>query len=179
MTNENIIAQTNNWIQSVVIGLNFCPFAAKPFAQNKIHYIIHRSATLTSSIEIVKNELDYLTNHNEIETTFIIFPDAFVDFQAYLTLVKRTNSMLKKLKYDGRYQIASFHPEYCFKGSSHEDAANYTNRSIYPMLHLLREDSISKALILFKNPERIPERNIKFAREKGLLYMKLLRESCF
>jgi uncharacterized protein len=74
--------------------------------------------------------------------------------------------------------VASFHPDYCFEGSDENDAANYTNRSIYPMLHLLREESLERALETFPNPENIPNRNINFARKKGLAYMKLLREQC-
>jgi hypothetical protein len=80
--------------------------------------------------------------------------------------------------YEGTYQLASFHPDYCFEGEDKNDAANYTNRSVYPMLHLLREDSITKALALYKNPELIPEHNIQLAREKGLLYMQMLRAAC-
>ncbi len=178
MTDEKMIEQTNNWIKSVVVDLNFCPFAAKPLLQKSIHYAIHHEATIVSSLDILEQELNFLTEHKEVETTFIIFPDAFSDFQSYLTLVKKATKILSKLNYDGIYQIASFHPEYCFEDSDNDDAANYTNRSIYPMLHILREESITKALTLFKHPEEIPERNFNLAREKGLHYMKLLRASC-
>ncbi len=85
---------------------------------------------------------------------------------------------LTKCGNDGVYQIASFHPDYIFAGSEVDDAANYTNRSVYPMLHLLREDSITKVLSTYKNPELIPEHNIEFARNKGLQYMQVLRASC-
>jgi uncharacterized protein len=81
----------------------------------------------------------------------------------------------KKQGYEGVYQVASFHPNYLFAGSHENDAANYTNRSVYPMLHLLREEAVEKALEHYKDPETIPERNIQFAREKGLAYMKKLQ----
>ncbi|HEV7782749.1 MAG TPA: DUF1415 family protein, partial [Chitinophagaceae bacterium] len=84
----------------------------------------------------------------------------------------------KQNGYEGIYQLASFHPLYLFANSSPTDAANYTNRSVYPMLHLLREESIDKALAHYSDPENIPERNINFAHEKGLTYMKMLRDAC-
>jgi hypothetical protein len=112
-----------------------------------------------------------------IETSFLIFPRAFSKFDDYLYLLSLAESFLKKKGYEGVYQVASFHPLYLFAGSDENDPANYTNRSIYPMLHLLREESIDKALENYNDPENIPERNINFAREKGLVYMKMLRDS--
>ncbi len=88
-----------------------------------------------------------------------------------------SEKILKQKGYEGIYQVASFHPLYLFEGSVENDPANYTNRSVYPMLHLLREESIDKALENYKDPESIPERNILFAREKGLAYMKTLRDA--
>jgi hypothetical protein len=94
-------------------------------------------------------------------------------------MLETAQELLKQEGYEGIYQLASFHPDYNFEGTDYNDPANYTNRSIYPMLHLLREDSISKALTLYKNSELIPQHNIELARKKGLLYMKMLREACF
>ena len=93
-------------------------------------------------------------------------------------MVSVAEKLLKQYGYDGIYQLASFHPQYKFAGAPDNDAANYTNRSVYPMLHLLRESSIDKALEHFNDPESIPDRNINFAREKGIVYMKMLREAC-
>jgi hypothetical protein len=112
-----------------------------------------------------------------IETCFIIFPNAFQNFDDYLDLVSLAENRLKRNGYEGVYQVASFHPLYLFADSDQNDPANYTNRSIYPMLQLLREESIDKALENYKSPESIPARNINFAREKGLAYMKMLRDS--
>lgn len=91
---------------------------------------------------------------------------------------KKAERLISKENYDGIFQIASFHPDYCFEGSDENDPANYTNRSIYPMLHILREESLTKALNLYPNPEDIPAHNIAFARQKGLKYMQLLRAAC-
>jgi hypothetical protein len=176
--NERIILQTERWIKSVVIDLNFCPFANKVMLKKQIHYAVQYDADLKKSLEIVTYELDYLETNTEFETTFVLFPNSFLDFSAYLILVKRAERLLSKLGYDGIYQIASFHPDYCFADAEMDDVANFTNRSVYPMLHLLREESITKALKTFKNPENIPQQNIDLARQKGLHYMQMLRAAC-
>jgi hypothetical protein len=175
---EKIIEQTNNWIKSVVIDCNFCPFAAKALFNKSIGYTVKSNINMIESLEALKAELEKLDTDTNIETSFIIFENNFTDFDDYLGLVKKAEQLLTKENYDGIYQIASFHPDYCFNGSDESDAANYTNRSIYPMLHILREDSLTKALSLFPNPEEIPHNNIDFTRQKGLHYMQLLRASC-
>ncbi len=178
LTDEKIIEQTNNWIKSVVIDCNFCPFAAKSFFNKSIRHVVKSNVSLEESLEALKTELNTLEQETDIETSFIIFGNNFSDFDEYLTLVKKAERLLKKENYDGIYQIASFHPEYCFADAEEDDPANYTNRSIYPMLHVLREESLTRALSLFPDPEEIPHRNVDFARQKGLKYMQLLRSAC-
>lgn len=177
-TDSKIIEQTNNWIKSVVIECNFCPFAAKALLKKSIRYIIKSNVTIDESLKSLKDELNYLDTDKEIETSFIIFENDYTDFESYLDLVKKAERLLTKEGFDGIYQIASFHPNYCFADSDEDDAANFTNRSIYPMLHILREESLTKALSLYPNPELIPQHNIDFARQKGLQYMQLLRAAC-
>lgn len=179
MSNHPSIQHTINWVKSVVIGLNFCPFAAKTVIQNSIRYAVLQPNDIKETLSAIQSEFELLDKDNSIETILVIFPDDFKDFQSYLSLVKKAEKLITTLNYDGVYQIASFHPDYCFAGSDKDDAANYTNRSPYPMLHLLREESLSKALATFKNPESIPERNVNLAREKGLKYMQVLRAACF
>lgn len=176
--NGQIIAQTQKWITDVVIGLNFCPFAAKEVKQNKVYYRVENNADIKTVIEAFLQECVRLDEHEKIETTLLILPDSFANFDDYLKLITLAEKALKKKGYEGVYQVASFHPKYCFAGSDDNDAANYTNRSVYPMLHLLREESIDAALARYETPEDIPERNIKFTREKGIAYMKMLRDSC-
>jgi uncharacterized protein len=175
---EQVITQTKKWITEVVIGCNFCPFAAQVVKQQKVYYRVEESASLASSLTAVMAEAKRLDEDDSIDTTFIILPQSFEKFTDYLHLVSLAEELLKKNDYEGVYQLASFHPLYKFAGSTKDDAANYTNRSVYPMLHLLREESIDKALAFYKDPEQIPERNIHFAREKGLVYMKMLRDAC-
>lgn len=162
----------------MVIGCNFCPFAAKAMLRKSIRYVVMQDATLESSLEAFLEELQYLDRTDDIETTLVIFPNNFADIEQYLDLVEFAETLASDQGYDGIYQVASFHPDYCFAGSDNDDPANYTNRSIYPMLHILREDSITSVLENFPDPEGIPQRNIHFAQQKGLAYMQLLRAAC-
>ncbi len=177
-TELQIIDETKKWIHDVVIGCNFCPFAAKVVTQKSIHYKVETSSSTAICMEAFSAEITRLDKNKNIETSFLIFPDTFQNFDDYLTLVAQAEKLLKQNSYEGIYQLASFHPLYLFAGAEENDAANYTNRSVYPMLHLLREESIDKALAHYKNPEEIPGRNINYAREKGLVYMKMLRDGC-
>jgi hypothetical protein len=180
MNDEQIIIdQTKKWISDVIIGCNFCPFAARVVKQQVIHYRVELSAAMEDCLDAFLEEIARLDVDSGIETSFLIFPESFPMFDDYLDLVSLAEKLLVDNGYEGIYQVASFHPSYLFAGSQEEDAANYTNRSPYPMLHLLREASIDKALEKFRSPESIPQTNIDFARKKGLVYMKLLRENCF
>ncbi|MCW3463900.1 DUF1415 domain-containing protein [Chitinophaga nivalis] len=174
-----VIAQTKNWIRELVIGCNFCPFAAREVKRDSIRYQVVNVTTVLSARQVFLDECKYLDRHDSVETTLIIFPAGFETFDAYLALTAAVEKWLQQKKYNGIYQVASFHPLYQFANADGEDAANYTNRSLYPMLHLLREKSIRKALAHYTDPENIPVRNVAFARDKGMAYMKMLRDSCF
>jgi len=178
-TSDQIIAQTKKWLVDVVIGLNFCPFAAKEVKQNTVRYRVEFTGDNETCLTAFIEECVVLDNDKSIETTLLILPEAVESFADYLDLVSLAEELLEAKGYEGTYQVASFHPQYCFEASTEKDAANYTNRSPYPMLHLLREESIEAALARYTNPELIPERNVNFAREKGLAYMKMLRDACF
>lgn len=175
---ESIILQTKKWITDVVIGCNFCPFAAREVKYDRVHYQVETSTDRIQCLESFLAECKRLDNQPGIETSFLILPEAVPDFLDYLDLVFLAERALKKRGYEGIYQVASFHPLYRFSDTTEDDAANFTNRSVYPMLHLLREESIEKALANFNEPENIPERNIRFAREKGVAYMTMLRDAC-
>ena len=176
--NELIISQTKKWITEIVIGCNFCPFAAKEMKRNTIHYEVENRREIKVGLDSFLKECIRLDENKNIETSLLIFPQSFKRFDDYLNLVFRAEKLLKKKGYEGVYQVASFHPLYCFADSSEDDAANFTNRSPYPMLHILREERIEQALLNYPNPEKIPKNNINFAREKGYAYMKMLRDEC-
>ncbi len=177
MTSDQIIDQTKKWIVDVVIGCNLCPFAAHVVKQQTIFYKVETSIDQDVCLDSFVYEMQRLDTNETIETSFLIFPHAFEKFDDYLYLLSRAEKLLKRNGYEGIYQVASFHPLYLFANSDENDPANYTNRSIYPMLHLLREESIDKALENYKSPDNIPERNINFTREKGIVYMKMLRDA--
>ena len=175
---QQVIEQTKNWIQTIVIGLNFCPFANREFKNDTIHYQVEYCTTRTEAREALLKECKRLDKNKSIATTLIIFPNAFQEFETYLQFVSFAEKLLQQKGYEGVYQLATFHPLYQFENSTPDDPANYTNRSIYPMLHLLREDQVRKAIQFYGNADEIPERNIQFAREKGEVYFKILRDSC-
>lgn len=175
---STIISQTQNWIQKIVIGSNFCPFASREFINKTIHYQVDESGDTATCLEQLIKECERLDHQAEIATTLLILPKGFEDFEAYLDLVWMAEALLADQGYEGVYQVASFHPDYCFEGTNPDDASNYTNKSIYPMLHLLREDSITEALSHYPNPEKIPERNIAYAKEKGSKYFVALLKEC-
>jgi len=177
--NENeIIKQTRNWVEKVVIGLNFCPFAQREMINNRVRFAISDALNIEQALENLLQEIHFLEDNSGTETTLLIFPLAFTDFDDYLDLLDLANALIEDQGYEGIFQVASFHPNYQFADSAKDDAANFTNRSPYPMLHLLREESLELALENYPNPDTIPERNVKFAREKGLAHMRVLLESC-
>lgn len=173
-----IIAQTEKWIVDVVIGCNFCPFAAKEVKRGSIHYEVLNNATPKIVLEATIKIFKQLDEDKNIETSLLILPFNFETFTTYLDLVEKAESLLEKEGYEGVYQIASFHPQYLYAGSTEIDPSNYTNRSPYPMLHFLREESVSRAVDTHPNIDDVPEQNIAFTQEKGLRYMKELLVSC-
>jgi hypothetical protein len=177
ISNEEAIHKTAQWIKQVVIDCRFCPFAALPVKKNTVRYAVERSGDTDVVLNTIIAECEYLEENSDVETTFVILPESYHDFYAYLKFLAQAEKALKKSGYEGTYQIAGFHPEYLFAGSDESDAANYTNRSIYPMVHLLRESSIDEALENYAEPESIPDTNIAFAQKKGVVYMKMLRDA--
>jgi hypothetical protein len=174
---EQVITNTKNWVSNVVVGCNFCPFAAKEVKKGSIHYKVLEHATMKTTLEAVMLSMIQLDEDAAIETSLLILPGSFLLFDDYLHMLGLAESLLEKEDYEGIYQMASFHPEYLFAGSTNEDPSNYTNRSPYPMLHFLRESSITKAVDSYPGIDDVPQRNIAFTKEKGLLYMQQLMQS--
>ncbi len=173
---ESIVRATRHWLEKTVIDFNFCPFASPVFKEDLIDYQIIETKTLEDQLRSFAEALQRLAVQPETETSLIIFNEALEDFQDYLELLELANQLLVDLGYEGQFQLASFHPDYCFADVEPDDPSHYTNRSPYPMLHILREASIEKALANYPNPELIPERNIKKAREQGVEVFKAILE---
>lgn len=174
-----IIQHTKKWLSSVIIAHHLCPFAKREYDSGRIHYAVIEAADLQSQLEqLIKHCLELDNNANR-ETSLLIFPEALSDFDDYLDLLDIANALLKEQGYEGIYQLASFHPDYCFDGISPDDASHYTNRSPYPMLHILRESSVEAALKTYPNPEKIPQRNIELTQRLGIEIIKNLLADCY
>lgn len=173
------ILETKKWLQNVVIAHNICPFAERVFKNDGIHFEVETSTDIETCLENLIAECERLDENETIETTLLIYAKAFADFEEYLDFLEVAQALLEAQDYEGVYQLASFHPNYCFDGSLENDAANYTNRSPYPMLHLLRESSLEHALANYPNPETIPENNIELTRKLGVEKMKATLAACY
>ena len=172
------ISQTREWVSSVIVKYNFCPFARKEVENNCIHYIVSSATTMDDAVMDMLEQCVELDREPERETTLIMFDSGFSDFEDYLDLVDLANALLVAQGFEGKYQIANFHPNYVFADSDESDAANYTNRAPFPTLHLIREASMSEALDSYNEPESIPEHNINLARRKGIDFWQQLLQSC-
>ncbi|MBR9923339.1 MAG: DUF1415 domain-containing protein [Bacteroidetes bacterium] len=176
-TYRSEIDETIHWINKVVIGCNFCPFAAREMLNDRVRLRGVPPLGMEKELEALTEEIFLLDKDPEIETTLILYPESMPSFSEFLDFLAIGEQLLVDMGYEGIYQLASFHPLYVFDGQSPEDPANYTNRSPYPMLHLLREESLEKAIKDYPNPEQIPVRNMEFARNRGLTYMLHLLNS--
>lgn len=175
---QRYITATENWVKQVIMKYNLCPFARQEVERASIRYVVVEESKPKAALQALLAECVLLDEQpTTVETTLVILPRGFEGFYAYLDLVDLADEALFEHGYEGKYQLASFHPDYCFDGEHQDDAANYTNRSPYPTLHIIREASMEKALANYDDPESIPERNIAFARRKGSdFFVKLLAE---
>lgn len=168
------VQQTKQWLEEIIIGLNFCPFAKKEFVNNTIDYVTCSNGKIRKALEELLLQCNKMDADEDIETSLIIYIDCFRQFEKYLDLVDYANELLIDSGYEGIYQLATFHPDYCFEGEDFDSASNFTNRSPYPTLHIIREKSMEKVLKLYPNPEQIPENNIELAESKGNDYFTLI-----
>lgn len=173
-SDEQILEQTNHWLRSFIIKLNICPFAKREIEKNTLKTQICSAKKIQEALEELLIELIFLDKNTSVETTLLIFPSLFKDFLSYLDFVDYAERLIQQEGYEGLYQIATFHPDYCFEGEKFDDPANYTNRSPYPMLHLLREASVEKAIAYYGDTEAIPKRNLATLRELGVKKIKEL-----
>ena len=159
---ERVEADIRRWLERAVIGLNLCPFAKAVHAKGQVRIVVSDATTARALLAELGEEMALLrdTPAAAIDTTLLVHPDVLQDFLDYNDFSADADAQLVELGFEGELQIAGFHPAYCFAGSEPDDAANYTNRSPFPMLHLLREASVSRAVEAFPDPERIYERNI-------------------
>lgn len=164
-----IIENTRKWISEFVVNLNLCPFAKYPLENDKVRFVVYEGTDLEELLELCQKEAKYLITSDTtvLETTFLIHPNVLIDFYKYNDFLTIVNQLIFALDLEGLVQIASFHPKYQFAGTTTSDVTNYTNRSPYPMLHFLREESVEHVLATYEQPELIPIKNMEKMRQLG------------
>ena len=180
------IEKVKRWLEEVVIAFNFCPFARKEHEAGKVRFSVFSCAENKPKnseekngllLQKVLSELQFLDEHSEVETSLLILSDGWLDFYDYLDLLDMAEQVLVESGCEGVYQLASFHPDYLFAEEEANDASHFTNRSPLPVIHIIREASIEKAVESHPNAAAIPERNQSMAREKGCNYWQQLLKS--
>jgi hypothetical protein len=164
-----VVCETRAWIEGVVIELELCPFAAEPLRAGLVRFAVSAASTPETLGEDLAEELRRLDREPaaSLETTLLIHPRVLLDFGEYNRFLAATDWLLERLGLTGTLQVASFHPDYRFAGVPADDIANATNRSPFPMLHLLREESVARATARHPDPSQIPARNARRLRELG------------
>jgi hypothetical protein len=159
---DQVIADTRIWLERAVIGLNLCPFAKAVYIKNRVRFVATTAENTRALKEELTRELLFLqaAAPEEIDTTLLIHPAVLNDFLEYNDFLREADHTLAELGLEGEIQIASFHPDYQFADSGPNDIENYSNRSPYPILHLLREASIDAAVQSFPDPSKIYDANI-------------------
>lgn len=167
---DPVIVNTREWVERAVIGLSLCPFAHAPHRDGRIRFAHTRVTTLAALADVLADELERLSqsSRDEIETTLIVHPGVLGDFLDYNDFLDVADAIVAEMELDGVIQVASFHPQYQFEGTAGDDITNYTNRSPYPTLHLLREESVDEAVAMHPNPDSIPTRNIATMKRLGI-----------
>jgi hypothetical protein len=166
---DDPVAITRRWLERAVIGLNLCPFAKAVVAKEQVRFVLSDATTPEALLAELGEELLRLrdTPAEQIDTTLLIHPQVLGDFLDYNDFLDDADGLVEALALDGVLQVASFHPDYQFAGSAPDDVENFTNRAPYPILHLLREDSVARAVAAFPDPDAIVERNIETLRGIG------------
>jgi len=159
------VERVKDWVNSVVVEWNLCPFARKEVVENKIRYFHSSAQSEDELLADLACEIALLDHSPSVSTTLLIHPQVLNDFENYNQFLEDADALLAALGKEGTYQIASFHPRYRFHGTREEAAENYTNRSPYPLLHILRESMVEQAVERHPDPEGIPERNIRLLQE--------------
>ena len=166
---DDVLATTRHWLEAAVIGLNLCPFAKAVYVKNQVRLVVSQARHADDLLEELDRELDLLvaTSADEIDTTLLIHPTLFEDFLDFNDFLEVADGVVDEHALEGVIQLASFHPQFQFDGTSAEDISNYTNRAPFAMLHLLREASVERAVAAFPEADAIFEQNIATLEKLG------------
>ena len=165
-------------MESFVVDMNLCPYAKRELIKNRVRFALTAAETKEELLIALQTELELLHGDSAIETTLLIHAKVLQVFDDYNQFLNHADKLLQQMGFEGVYQIASFHPHYQFGGTYPDDAENYTNRSPYPMLHIIREDSIAQAIADSPNAEQIPVRNIELMNQLGQDKLQALMQAC-
>ncbi len=171
LSEEQVLADTRRWIEKAVIGLNLCPFARAVYVKNQVRIVVSRARHLDGLLDELDRELDLLVNApaEDIETTLLVHPTLFLDFEVFNDFMGVVEDVVAEHGLEGVVQVANFHPAFQFEGEALDDLSHFTNRAPYPTLHLLREDSVERAVTSEGgDSEKIVERNVATLRQLGL-----------
>lgn len=178
MKDDRIIESVQRWVESFVVDMNLCPYAKRELIKNRVRFTLTAAETEEELLIALQAELELLHRDPAIETTLLIHAKVLQEFDDYNQFLNHADKLLLQMEFEGVYQIASFHPHYQFGGTDPDDAENYTNRSPYPMLHIIREDSIARAIADSPNAEQIPLRNIELMNRLGQDKLQALMQAC-
>ena len=176
---KNSIITTQRWIQSFVVELNLCPFAQHVTVRDVIRYTACANESLQDILHALHEEMDWLDSDPETETSFLILTSGMKDFSDFNDCLAMAQELLVMMNWVGRYQLVGFHPHHQFDGTDPDDAENYTNRSPYPMVHILRESSVTQAVDATANIALIPERNTDTLNQLGVEVLIKRWQDCF
>ena len=170
MTDEQVLIQTRHWLEKAVIGLNLCPFAKAVYVKNQVRLVVSHARHADDLLEELDRELDLLiaTPAEEIDTTLLIHATLFEDFLDFNDFLEVAEGVVDEHELEGVVQLASFHPQFQFDGTDPNDISNYTNRAPFAMLHLLREQSVERAVAAFPQADAIFKQNIATLEKLGL-----------
>jgi uncharacterized protein len=170
VTDEQVQADTRHWLEKAVIGLNLCPFARAVYVKNQVRIVVSRARHIDAFLDDLDRELDLLHNApaEEVDTTLLVHPTLFPDFEVFNDFQNVVDDVLAEHELEGVIQVAHFHPDFVFEGEPAGDMSHFTNRAPYATLHLLREDSVERAVESDAgDAEKIVERNLQKLRELG------------
>lgn len=168
MNTESVVGAVKHWIDALVVGLNLCPFAGTAVKQGDLRIVVSEQPGFEANLQMLSDEAHQLVEANPQATTLLVLTQGFDDFDHYLDLLATGDALLEDLGFEGIVQLASFHPQYQFEGTSVQDVSNWTNRAPYPILHLLQESSVSRAVEAHPDADGIPDRNIATLNQLGL-----------
>ena len=178
LKDSEVIAVVQRWVKSFVVDMNLCPFARRELSRNRIRFALTAANTDLELLMSLQDELELLNCDPAIETTLLIHQNVLQEFDDYNQFLNYADKLLQQTGLEAVYQFASFHPHYRFDGTAADDAENYTNRSPYPLLHIIREASLERAIAEFQNVDQIPARNIALMNSLGQDKLSALMQDC-